>query len=60
MQKNLLHYHSYILRFWQEQDAAHDGEKWRFMLMDPKQGHRHGFSTLDDLMAFLQALIVEK
>jgi hypothetical protein len=60
MQKNLSHYHTYILRFWQEQDAAHDGEKWRFTLMDSTQGHRHGFSSLDDLMAFLKAQMFEE
>ncbi len=60
MHKQLFRYHTYILRFWQEQEAAHEDGKWRFTLLDPTQGHRYGFSSLDDLMVFVREQMKEE
>jgi hypothetical protein len=60
MHEHLFRYHTYILRFWQEQDETQEEGKWRFTLLDPTQGHRYGFSSLDDLMDFLKAQMNEE
>jgi hypothetical protein len=45
-------YISYLLRLWQ---VAGDGNLvWRASLENPHTGERHGFSCLDDLIAFLE------
>ncbi len=45
-------YLSYLLRLWLVQD---DGLAWRASLETPSRVERHGFSTLQDLFAFLLA-----
>jgi hypothetical protein len=60
MQKNLFNYQTYILRFWQEQDATQNKQQWRFTLLDSTKGHRYGFSSIDDLIAFIQSQMNEK
>lgn len=45
-------YHSYLLRFWQERGRAGDNVTvWRFSLEDPHTQVRHGFASLDELVA---------
>lgn len=57
MNQQLNNYHTYILRFWKEPDDAKEGGKWRFTLLDPTKGHRYGFSSIDDLLAFLNSQV---
>ena len=45
-------YTSYILRTWQE------GSTWRYSLEEVGGGKRHGFASLDELVAFLLARAV--
>ena len=53
-----LPYHSYMLRFWPEQQE--DGQMiWRYTLIDPQSGKRYGFLSLDSLVAYLSALTDE-
>lgn len=47
-------YQTYILRFWEERNAERQTEKWRFTLEDPANNIRHGFDSLDDIIAFLR------
>jgi hypothetical protein len=42
-------YTTYILRCWQE------GSSWRYSLEEVGGGERHGFASLDELIAFLLA-----
>jgi hypothetical protein len=44
------HYLSFLLRLW----GAGQGT-WRASLESPMTGERHGFASLKDLFAFLQA-----
>lgn len=45
-------YHSYLLRFWQERGRPGEGRPvWRFSLEDPHSQIRHGFASLDELVA---------
>jgi uncharacterized protein (TIGR02246 family) len=44
-------YHSYLLRFWQERSRAGGVPVWRFSLEDPHTRIRHGFATLEELLA---------
>jgi hypothetical protein len=50
--KDLSNYHSYLLRFWQEQTLERRGT-WRFSVEDPHNGTRVGFDSLAELMRFL-------
>ncbi len=45
-------YISYLLRLWLVED---DGPVWRASLENPTTAERHGFATLDRLVAFLMA-----
>ena len=44
------YYLSYLLRLW-----GADQDAWRASLESPMTGERHGFASLKDLFAFLQA-----
>jgi hypothetical protein len=59
MHQKLFHYHSYILRFWKEEDDREEEGNWRFTLLDPTQGHRYGFNNLEDLFAFFEEQMKE-
>lgn len=50
-------YRAYLLRFWEERGQPTSVAVWRFSLEDPHTGQRHGFATLDALLAFLQTQI---
>jgi len=47
-------YHAYLLRLWHTEQAGRS--VWRMALEDAHTGERRGFATLDQLVAFLQAL----
>ena len=47
------HYSSYLLRLWGAGKGA--DSIWRASLESPMTGERHGFASLKDLFAFLQA-----
>jgi hypothetical protein len=44
-------YRSYLLRLWLEPNA---NPAWRVMVESPANGERHGFSSLESFIAFLQ------
>ena len=49
-------YRAYVLRFWEVRGQQEAGlPAWRFSLEDPHTGTRRGFSSLESLVAFLQA-----
>lgn len=52
------HYHSYLLRFWEERGETDDAQIWRFMLHDPQTQERFGFANLDALVAWIQLKIM--
>ena len=45
-------YRSYLLRLWQVREA--DGLAWRASLEEVKTGEQRGFTSLEDLIAYLQ------
>ncbi len=45
-------YHSYLLRLWQV--PIDEGHHWRIVLEEVGTGEKWGFSSFDDLLAFLQ------
>lgn len=48
------HYHSFILRLWQEGGVAVDGSTtWRVSLEDPHSAERVGFKNLDEFFQYL-------
>ncbi len=50
-----LSYQSYLLRAWQEADVTDRHLIWRFSLEKiGEEDQRHGFSSLQALMAFLE------
>jgi hypothetical protein len=46
-------YRAYLLRLWRVQD---DVEKWRAQLEEVGTGERHGFGSMEELIAFLEQL----
>jgi hypothetical protein len=54
-------YHAYLLRCWQEGEAASgEGARWRFSVEDVLQKRpRQGFDSLAALVAFLQAELTD-
>ena len=53
MKDKLPNYLSYLLRLWGAGKGAES--TWRASLESPMTGERHGFASLKDLFAFLQA-----
>jgi hypothetical protein len=54
-------YRSYLLTCWGEQSQdPFEPVVWRFRLEDPRTGQRHGFASLDALVAALQREIAEQ
>ncbi len=48
-------YYSYLLRMWQ---VSTDGEHaWRIQLENVQTGDKHGFGSLDELLAYLSQLM---
>ncbi len=53
-----LPYHSYMLRFWPEQQE--NGQAvWRYTLVDPQSGQRYVFLSLESFVAYLSAITDE-
>lgn len=48
------HYHSYLLRFWEERGETDTARIWRFMLQDPQTEERYGFADLDAMVVWIQ------
>jgi hypothetical protein len=46
-------YRSYLLQMWRVQT---NGDSWRAQLVDVATSERHGFATLEKLVAFLETL----
>ena len=46
-------YRSYLLRLWR---VRGDGRDWRALLENVETGERHGFASIELLVAFLRAL----
>ena len=54
-------YCAYLLRLWEEGGNSHEqSPTWRCSLEDPHTGDRRGFASLELLIAFLQAQLVEQ
>jgi hypothetical protein len=54
------HYHSYLLRFWEERGETDAAQIWRFMLQDPQTEERFGFADLDALVNWIQSKITPR
>jgi hypothetical protein len=53
-----LFYHAYLLRLWRERPASPERPAvWRFSVEDTRTRQRRGFGSLEDLLAFLRALM---
>lgn len=52
-------YRAFLLTCWQEETAVTDPSKWRFRLGEPRTGEQHGFTNLEEVMAFVQARLEE-
>jgi hypothetical protein len=48
-------YRSFLLRCWEECDGVAGTRLWRYSLADAHTGQRHGFASLNDLLAALEA-----
>jgi hypothetical protein len=51
-------YVSFLLRLWETNDQGES--RWRASLERPRTGERHGFASLQDLFAFLEAQTSEE
>jgi len=48
-------YHAYLLRCWEERTGSPDSSTtWRFAVEKVGGGERHGFATLEAVLAFLR------
>jgi hypothetical protein len=47
-------YYTYILRFWEERDETADTRNWRYTLHDTENDTRYGFTSLEEVSAFLE------
>lgn len=48
-------YHAYLVRLWSVQSG--NAQIWRISLEDAQTGQRHGFNSLDDLLAYLWQVV---
>ncbi|MCB9134952.1 MAG: hypothetical protein H6636_05975 [Anaerolineales bacterium] len=44
-----LHYHAFLLRFWRDDETV----PWRIQLEDPHTGERRGFTSIEQMVAYL-------
>jgi hypothetical protein len=49
-----VHYQTYLLSCWQEQDETTGKTSWRFRLEIPRTGEQHMMTTLKDVMAVIE------
>jgi len=47
-------YYTYILRFWEERDETAATRSWRYTLHDSENDTRYGFTSLEEVVAFLE------
>lgn len=50
----MLPYRTFLLTCWQEETVAADPEMWRFRVEEARTGEQHGFTELEEVMAFVQ------
>jgi hypothetical protein len=51
-------YHVYLLRLWRERPSSPEHPAvWRFSVEDARARQRRGFTSLEDLVAFLRVLV---
>jgi hypothetical protein len=51
---------SYLLRGWiTSQSSGRDPPIWRFSLQDPSTGVRRGFASLEELIFFLERILIK-
>jgi hypothetical protein len=55
----MLPYRTFLLTCWQEESAAADPKMWRFRLEEARTGEQHGFTDLQEVMAFVKAKLIE-
>ena len=55
----MLPYRAFLLTCWQEKTAENVSEMWRFRLEEPRIGEKHGFTDLEEVMAFVRASLKE-
>ena len=55
-----MHYQTYLVSCWQEQDKATGKTSWRFRLEIPKTGKQHMLTTLKDVMAVIEEALDKK
>jgi nuclear transport factor 2 (NTF2) superfamily protein len=49
-----MHYQTYLVSCWQEQDETNGKSSWRFRLEIPRNGQQHMMTTLKDVMAVIK------
>lgn len=47
-------YRSFVLRFWEERPPRAQTSIWRFTIEDSETNTRYGFSSFEELAAFLE------
>ena len=53
-------YRAFLLTFWEERSGHPDDRVvWRFSLENPRTGQRHGFASLEMLIAALQQFLAD-
>jgi len=52
-------YRAFLLTCWQEKTAVTDPKIWRFRLEEPRTGEQHGFTNLEEVMAFVKTSLQE-
>jgi hypothetical protein len=45
-------YHSYLIQIWWSEKSGK--ASWQMMLVNPHTDERHGFTSLEELLSFLQ------
>jgi hypothetical protein len=49
------HYHHFVLLVWEERDSEGRHVTWRFSLQDSQKEARIGFTSVDELKAYLES-----
>ena len=49
-----MHYQTYLVSCWLEQDETDGKSSWRFRLEIPRTGEQHMMTTLKDVMAVIE------
>ncbi len=50
-------YHSFLLRLWQVK--GDNGQEWRITLENVESGEKRGFTSVEELLAFLSKVTVK-